>query len=53
MLTGILKSNGRSIEYYDQLIYSRFKDYKSNLGVVPQEIALYEDLSTWDNISSL
>lgn len=50
MLCGVLGYDKGSILSQEQSIYENLIGYKAKLGVVPQDIALYEDLSAWQNI---
>ncbi|WP_205700142.1 ATP-binding cassette domain-containing protein [Erysipelothrix sp. HDW6C] len=51
MLTGTLAPNGGKILFAGKPIQENLQDYKQVLGVVPQEIALYEDLTALQNIT--
>lgn len=51
MLTGIENLTKGDIFFYGEKINDNFNKLKSNLGVVPQEIAIYEDLSAYNNVS--
>lgn len=50
ILTAALKSDGGEILYKGEKIGSRLTTYKKHLGVVPQDIALYEELSAERNV---
>lgn len=50
MLSGVLGHDGGNINYQEKDIYHDLRAYKKRLGVVPQEIALYEDLTALQNI---
>ena len=45
ILTAALKSDGGEVLYKGGKISKQLRAYKQQLGVVPQEIALYEELS--------
>lgn len=50
LLTAALKSDGGTIVYKGAPIGRQLRTYKQSLGIVPQEIALYEELSAERNI---
>lgn len=50
MLCGILTSDAGSVELAGQTITSSSVDAKRAIGLVPQEIALYEDLTAAENL---
>lgn len=53
MLTGALHPNGGRIVSaltQGQEIHSQLKAFKRELGIVPQDLAIYEDLSAEDNV---
>ena len=50
ILTAVLKSDGGRITYKGKPIERQLKAYKQSLGVVPQDLALYEELSAERNI---
>lgn len=50
ILTAALNSNGGEIFFKGNKISRRLKDYKQVLGIVPQDIALYEELSAERNL---
>jgi ABC-2 type transport system ATP-binding protein len=50
IITGALRCDGGSILYKGESIYKNLLDYKSHLGIVPQDLALYDDLSAEKNI---
>lgn len=51
ILTAALKSNGGEICYKGKRIGTKLRAYKQELGIVPQDIALYEELSAEQNVS--
>lgn len=51
MLCGLIKPTGGEIIIDGDTIDSRKIDYKRKIGLVPQEIALYENLSAEENIT--
>ena len=50
IITGALRCDNGSIEYKGESIYKNLLGYKSRLGIVPQDLALYEDLSAEKNV---
>lgn len=50
ILTGSLSVNGGKVLYKGEEIKKCKKKYKRNLGVVPQDLALYEDLPAIQNV---
>jgi ABC-2 type transport system ATP-binding protein len=51
MICGVLRPDGGRVVIHDRDIWIEPKKVKQTLGVVPQEIAVYEDLSARDNLS--
>lgn len=51
ILTGALGYESGNIFYKGEKIENSMRKYKQQLGIVPQDIALYEDLSAEKNIS--
>lgn len=50
ILCGILGFNGGEIRYNDQNVKDCLNKFKKRLGVVPQDLAIYEDLSAEKNV---
>lgn len=50
MLCGILGYDGGEMYYRGENISSCLNSFKRNLGVVPQDLAIYEDLSAEQNV---
>lgn len=50
ILTAALESDSGEITYKGEKIKKNLREYKKQLGVVPQDIALYEELSAERNI---
>jgi ABC-2 type transport system ATP-binding protein len=50
ILTAALQSDGGEVLYKGEKIGGRLHGYKKQLGVVPQDIALYEELSAERNV---
>lgn len=50
MFTTIVSPDSGSICYKGKDIENQQNIFKSSLGVVPQELAIYEDLSAYDNV---
>lgn len=51
ILCGLLDSDGGRVLWNGRDIWTCLNAYKKNLGVVPQELAIYEDLSAEKNVS--
>lgn len=50
ILTAALSSDQGVIEFKGKPIERQLKDYKSSIGVVPQDLSLYEELSAESNL---
>jgi ABC-2 type transport system ATP-binding protein len=50
IITGALRCDSGSINYNNESIYSDLLGFKSRLGIVPQDLALYEDLTAERNV---
>ena len=50
IITGALRCDSGSIEYNGASIYKDLLGFKAHLGIVPQDLALYEDLSAEQNV---
>lgn len=50
ILTGALGYEGGEITYKDRIVKKDDRAFKQQLGIVPQDIALYEDISAEQNI---
>lgn len=50
MITGLLKCDGGEIIYHGEGIEKNYKSYQREIGVVPQDIALYNDMNAYDNV---
>ncbi|RYG44113.1 ABC transporter ATP-binding protein [bacterium] len=50
MLVGVLKPDGGTIEFGGAAVNAGSPVYKRRIGYVPQELALYDDLSAADNL---
>ena len=50
MITDIERMDSGSIRYREKDIRESMMDFKKDLGVVPQDIAVYDDLNAYDNI---
>lgn len=50
ILTGVLGHDGGEVLYHGKDIRRQLRAYKQHLGVVPQDIALYEELSAERNL---
>lgn len=50
ILTGVMKADRGNLLYHGNNIDAHLKQYKTNIGVVPQDLALYDDLSAQKNV---
>jgi len=50
MISTLLLPESGKIFFHGQDITSRQIEYKKSLGIVPQDLAIYEDLSAYDNV---
>ncbi len=50
ILSTILKKDEGEIKYFGEELEKNLKQIKQNLGVVPQDLAIYEDISAYKNI---
>ena len=50
MITGILEKDSGEVIYSDNNISNNYREYQREIGVVPQEIAVYADMSAYDNV---
>ena len=50
MISGILPPDSGSIHVHGQNVYQSGPAVKQHMGIVPQEIALYDDLNALDNL---
>lgn len=50
ILSGVLEDDGGNVLYHGRDIKTCRKEFQKHLGFVPQDLALYEDLSAQDNV---
>ena len=50
MMSGISKPDGGSVSFQGQRIHQDANALKRRVGLVPQDLALYEELSAWANL---
>ncbi|MCL1792282.1 MAG: ABC transporter ATP-binding protein [Oscillospiraceae bacterium] len=50
IITGALRGDSGNIQYKGESIYKDLLKYKSHLGIVPQDLALYDDLTAEKNV---
>ncbi|WP_315116097.1 ABC transporter ATP-binding protein [uncultured Clostridium sp.] len=50
IICGLLKPNSGKIKIFNKDINDEKKFIKSNIGIVPQDIAIYEDLTVFENV---
>lgn len=51
MITTLIKPQSGSILFYNKDIIKQSTEFKCSLGVVPQDLAIYDDLSAFENVS--
>lgn len=51
VMTGITSFNSGSVKLFDMNLKDSENEIKANIGIVPQEIAIYDDLTACENIS--
>ncbi|MFD3156233.1 ATP-binding cassette domain-containing protein [Haloimpatiens sp. FM7330] len=51
MICGLLSADKGDIYILGKKISKKVKDVKENIGVVPQDIAIYEDLTAYENVA--
>lgn len=50
VLCGMQKKDGGDVMLFNKSIDNNLKEIKANIGVVPQDIAIYEDLTARENV---
>ncbi|WP_066371222.1 ABC transporter ATP-binding protein [Neobacillus fumarioli] len=50
MISGLLKNNGGEIYILGKNIATHSKFAKMNIGIVPQDLAIYEDMTAYENV---
>lgn len=50
IITTITPKDGGHVLYHGNQITNQSKEFKSALGVVPQDLAIYDDLSAYENV---
>jgi len=51
IISGLLKKDDGSVRIFDMDIDKEFHNIKRNIGIVPQDLAIYEDLTAFENVS--
>ncbi|MGV8146434.1 MAG: ABC transporter ATP-binding protein [Alkaliphilus sp.] len=51
MIIGLTRINSGEIKIFDKEIKKNEKEVKMNIGIVPQEIAIFEDLTAEENVA--
>ena len=51
IISGLLEKDGGSVRIFDKDIDKDFKHIKKHIGIVPQDLAIYEDLTAFENVS--
>ena len=50
MMSGLTKPDGGSVSFGGELLHQDADGLKRRVGLVPQDLALYEELSAWSNL---
>lgn len=50
MITGLEKADAGEVIYQNHPIEKNYRQYQHDIGVVPQEIAIYQDMNAYDNV---
>src|SRR3954471_13133892 len=50
MISGLLRNNSGEIHILGKNIASHSKFAKMNIGIVPQDLAIYEDMTAYENV---
>lgn len=50
MLTGLLTPSSGEVHIFEKKLTKNSRNIKSNIGIVPQDIAIYEDLTAIENV---
>lgn len=50
MISGLLKPSGGDILFLGKDIFKYSKATKMNIGIVPQDLAIYEELNAYENV---
>lgn len=51
ILSGLLKADKGSIKLFDKDINKHSNEIKQNIGIIPQDIAIFEELTAYENVS--
>ncbi|MPQ43784.1 ABC transporter ATP-binding protein [Clostridium tarantellae] len=51
MICGLITPNKGEIKIFGKKFTKKSKDIKHNIGIVPQDIAIYEDLTAYENVA--
>ncbi len=51
ILTGLVRSDSGEIKIFDKDLKTNEMEIKHQLGMVPQDIAVFDDLTAWENLS--
>ena len=50
VMTGLEKMDSGEVRYLGEPTEMKYRNYQHDIGIVPQDIALYNDLSAYDNV---
>jgi ABC-2 type transport system ATP-binding protein len=50
MMSGLAQPDGGSVSFHGQLVHQDAGGLKRRVGLVPQDLALFEELSAWSNL---
>jgi ABC-2 type transport system ATP-binding protein len=50
MISGLVQPDGGSVSFRGQVLDQNANQFKRSVGLVPQDLALYEELSAWGNL---
>lgn len=51
ILTGLVRSDSGEIKIFDKSLSAKEMEIKHQMGIVPQDIAVFDDLTAWENLS--
>ncbi len=51
ILTGLVRSDSGEIKIFDKSLSTNEMEVKRQFGIVPQDIAVFEDLTAWENLN--
>ncbi len=51
IISGFIKPDSGSVNVLGKSFYSNLREIKKQIGLVPQDLALYENLTAWENLA--